>query len=127
MGPDRGMPNVAVFDLEINPDASRLVAFTYGRGAFMLPLSPSCPSIICPPSQSVPAASTAGAVVNYPLPTAGDNCPGLTVVCNFRDRCSPSAPDSHLHGYGSIRDPGDLHIYGNGHRSLLHCGQQHKR
>jgi hypothetical protein len=35
MGPESGMPNVAVFDLEISA-AGRLVAFTHGRGAFAL-------------------------------------------------------------------------------------------
>jgi hypothetical protein len=36
MGPEAGMPNVAVFDLKINPMTGTLVAFTYGRGAFAL-------------------------------------------------------------------------------------------
>jgi hypothetical protein len=39
MGPESGMPNVAVFDLEISQGAARLLAFTHGRGAFAL-LSP---------------------------------------------------------------------------------------
>jgi photosystem II stability/assembly factor-like uncharacterized protein len=39
IGPERGIPNVAVFDLQISPGAGRLVAFTHGRGAFAL-LSP---------------------------------------------------------------------------------------
>jgi len=30
-----GMPNVAVFDIEINPFTDRVVAFTHGRGAFV--------------------------------------------------------------------------------------------
>ena len=36
MGPESGMPNVAVFDLEIHPTVRRPFAFTYGRGAFVL-------------------------------------------------------------------------------------------
>lgn len=36
MGPEAGMPNVAVFDLKVNPATNRLVAFTHGRGAFVL-------------------------------------------------------------------------------------------
>ena len=36
MGPESGMPNVAVFDVEIHPTARRPFAFTYGRGAFTL-------------------------------------------------------------------------------------------
>lgn len=36
MGPETGMPNVAVFELQINNTTGRLVAFTHGRGAFVL-------------------------------------------------------------------------------------------
>jgi hypothetical protein len=36
MGPESGMPNVAVYDLEIRPAARRRFAFTHGRGAFAL-------------------------------------------------------------------------------------------
>jgi len=36
MGPEVGMPNVLVQDLELNPANGRLLAFTYGRGAFAL-------------------------------------------------------------------------------------------
>jgi uncharacterized repeat protein (TIGR01451 family) len=36
MGPETGMPNVAVFELELNEATDRLVAFTSGRGAFAL-------------------------------------------------------------------------------------------
>jgi Concanavalin A-like lectin/glucanases superfamily len=35
LGPDRGLPNAAVFDLRIDA-ASRLTAFTHGRGVFYL-------------------------------------------------------------------------------------------
>jgi hypothetical protein len=34
MGPEIGMPNVAVFELQINDTTHQLVAFTHGRGAF---------------------------------------------------------------------------------------------
>jgi photosystem II stability/assembly factor-like uncharacterized protein len=33
-----GLPSVAVFDLQINPSAGKLVAFTHGRGAFAIAL-----------------------------------------------------------------------------------------
>lgn len=33
-GPDRGMPNITVNDIQINEDTGRIVAFTHGRGAF---------------------------------------------------------------------------------------------
>ena len=36
MGPASGMPNVAVYDLEIHPTVRRPFAFTFGRGAFTL-------------------------------------------------------------------------------------------
>lgn len=36
MGPATGMPNVAVFELQITHDPDNLVAFTHGRGAFQL-------------------------------------------------------------------------------------------
>jgi hypothetical protein len=35
MGPESGMPNVAVYDLEIHPTVRRPFAFTFGRGAFV--------------------------------------------------------------------------------------------
>ena len=34
-GPESGMPNVAVFDLQVNNATGQLVAFTHGRGAFL--------------------------------------------------------------------------------------------
>jgi uncharacterized repeat protein (TIGR01451 family) len=36
MGPETGLPNVAVFDIQINEPTERVVAFTHGRGAFVL-------------------------------------------------------------------------------------------
>jgi photosystem II stability/assembly factor-like uncharacterized protein len=50
LGADKGLPNLPVLDLEINPNTGRLVAFTFGRGAFMLTLpSPKniAPTIRC--------------------------------------------------------------------------------
>ncbi len=40
------------------------------------------PTIVCPPDQTAIAASSAGAVVNYPAPTAADDRGTPTVVCN---------------------------------------------
>lgn len=34
-GPELGLPNVAVFDLQLNHQTGQLVAFTHGRGAFV--------------------------------------------------------------------------------------------
>jgi photosystem II stability/assembly factor-like uncharacterized protein len=36
MGPEAGVPNVAVFDLQIQASTGKVFAFTFGRGAFML-------------------------------------------------------------------------------------------
>jgi hypothetical protein len=36
MGPASGMPNVPVYDLQINGTTGQMIAFTYGRGAFTL-------------------------------------------------------------------------------------------
>jgi hypothetical protein len=40
MGPDAGIPNVAVFDLQIQVSTRKVFAFTFGRGAFVLTPSP---------------------------------------------------------------------------------------
>ena len=54
MGPETGMPNVAVFDLKINTATNRLVAFTHGRGAFALsPRVPALTAAVLPSSRSV--------------------------------------------------------------------------
>jgi Tol biopolymer transport system component len=40
------------------------------------------PTISCPPNvTSTAAGGTTSAVVNYPQPQAGDNCPGTTILC----------------------------------------------
>ena len=36
MGPATGMPNVAVFDIQVGQQTGQVVAFTHGRGAFVL-------------------------------------------------------------------------------------------
>jgi hypothetical protein len=36
MGPEVGVPNVAVFDLQIQASTRKVFGFTFGRGAFML-------------------------------------------------------------------------------------------
>ncbi|HEV8266691.1 MAG TPA: choice-of-anchor D domain-containing protein, partial [Thermoanaerobaculia bacterium] len=36
MGPETGMPNVAVFELQFGQETGRVGAFTHGRGAFLL-------------------------------------------------------------------------------------------
>jgi hypothetical protein len=36
MGPDAGVPNVAVFDLQLQQGTGKIFAFTFGRGVFVL-------------------------------------------------------------------------------------------
>lgn len=36
MGPETGLPNVAVADVRIHPRTRRVFAFTFGRGVFVL-------------------------------------------------------------------------------------------
>jgi len=36
MGPERGLPNVAVSDVRVHPKTRRVFAFTFGRGVFVL-------------------------------------------------------------------------------------------
>ena len=40
MGPEAGIPNAAVFDLQIQASTGKVFAFTFGRGAFVLTPSP---------------------------------------------------------------------------------------
>ena len=39
------------------------------------------PTITCPSNVTATALGTTSAVVNYPQPQAGDNCPGTTILC----------------------------------------------
>src|SRR5262249_29301047 len=60
LGPATGLPNVPVFDLKINPATNRIVAFTFGRGAYALDTGttpPSGPILTFPPTQSALQAS----------------------------------------------------------------------
>jgi photosystem II stability/assembly factor-like uncharacterized protein len=41
IGPDRGLPDAAIYDIEINPATNQTVVFTHGRGAFQLAPPPS--------------------------------------------------------------------------------------
>jgi hypothetical protein len=61
MGPDTGMPNVAVFDLKIQARTGRVFAFTHGRSAFVLdPNTPSQPPTI---ASFVPTNGPVGTIV----------------------------------------------------------------
>ena len=58
MGPSVGMPNVAVFELDINLTTDRLVAFTHGRSAFRLTATTPTPTVTPTPPPTVTATRT---------------------------------------------------------------------
>ena len=67
MGPETGMPNVAVFDLKVNPTGSRVVAFTHGRGAFALTTATLTAQVSVNPSSFTNGQTlVAGGTVNNP-------------------------------------------------------------
>jgi hypothetical protein len=99
MGPESGMPNVAVFDLEIHPTVRRPFAFTHGRGAFVLAcrsdaecddqnasdgvetcdlVGGRCQAGIAPPTASRTAtpSATATPTVSATITTAPQGCVG---------------------------------------------------
>jgi len=107
LGPESGMPNVAVFDLEIQPTTRRPFAFTHGRGAFVLAcrsdtecddqnasngvetcdlLSGSCQAGVAPPTvsrtatPSATATPTASATVTTARPGCVGDCTGTQTV-----------------------------------------------
>jgi photosystem II stability/assembly factor-like uncharacterized protein len=65
-----GMPNVAVFDLDYNPNTNVLMAGTHGRGTFQI-LLPSSPSI----SALADATTACGLVYTGPTPSASGSPP----------------------------------------------------
>jgi hypothetical protein len=54
MGPETGMPSVAVFELQINHTTNRLVIFTLGRGALKLSVAPQVEVAVDNHPQSCP-------------------------------------------------------------------------
>jgi hypothetical protein len=108
MGPESGMPNVAVFDLQIHPTVRRPFAFTFGRGAFVLAcrsdaecddqnagngvetcdlVSGQCQAGVAPPTASPTAtASTAATPSGTATPT-----PSATVTITTTPTTMPTA------------------------------------
>jgi photosystem II stability/assembly factor-like uncharacterized protein len=78
MGPETGMPNVAVFDLKINPTTNRIMAFTHGRGAWVLTQQLSLVLSVNQPTFAVGQTLVAGGAVTNPgLPGAADFYVGI--------------------------------------------------
>jgi hypothetical protein len=80
MGPEIGMPNVAVFDLKINPATNRIVAFTHGRGAFALTSAPTLNVQVTANQTSFAVGQTlsvGGSVTNPGLSGSADFCAGI--------------------------------------------------
>ncbi|MBI2867289.1 MAG: hypothetical protein HYX97_03005 [Chloroflexi bacterium] len=73
MGPETGMPNVAVFDLQIDHTTGRLVAFTHGRGAFVLVNTTSTTLTVAKTGTGI------GTIISSP---AGITC-GITCTAAF--------------------------------------------
>jgi hypothetical protein len=72
-GPESGMPNVAVFDLQLNNATGQLVAFTHGRGAF---LNTSVTKVDPTPLLAASTLSLAG----QDVPTASAGQTGLRIT-----------------------------------------------
>ena len=74
MGPESGMPNVAVYDIEVHPQTERVFAFTHGRGAF----------IFDPNAANIPPAIASFSPTNGPAGTTvtirGTKFDGATAV-----------------------------------------------
>jgi len=82
MGPDTGLPNVAVLDLKISPNTGRIVAFTFGRGAFTLPLKPrqnTAPTIRSPSQLTVECESATDGLVPLNVHVEDPDGDSLTV------------------------------------------------
>src|SRR5439155_16599320 len=62
MGPETGMPNVAVFELQVSSATGQLVAFTHGRGALALTTRGcSLPTTLIPAAAGPSPGPTSGA------------------------------------------------------------------
>jgi photosystem II stability/assembly factor-like uncharacterized protein len=76
-GPDSGLPNVPIYDLKINPTTDRIVAFTYGRGAFVFDRNATPPSAAPPaiPSTTSTRAAVTGVEYSRTLATSAGKPP----------------------------------------------------
>ncbi len=89
MGPDTGMPNVPVYDIKINPTTGRTIAFTYGRGAYALGLTP--PTLIAGSRSPANGATyiAGGLVPGSWAQVQGVNLSGVTRIWNDSDFAGP--------------------------------------
>lgn len=67
LGPSSGLPNVPVYDLKINPATNRIVAFTFGRGAWTLDRAATPPS---GPLPALPASADLQATLGSAFSTS---------------------------------------------------------
>jgi hypothetical protein len=74
LGPNTGLPNVPIYDLKINPATNRIVAFTYGRGAYSLDsttVPASGPILTISPASSLLSAATSAGYSQNLMATGG--------------------------------------------------------
>ena len=78
MGPETGLPNVAIHDIQINPETDRTVVFTYGRGAFLLTTDAT---ILLRPPTNLHVTSVVGNTVTvaFTAPTLGTTPTGYVL------------------------------------------------
>jgi len=95
MGPATGMPNVAVFDLQINHATGRLVAFTHGRGAFVLATVGICPGGIGPDMDADGVGDACDNCPSVPDPSQSDSDgDAIGDPCD----CAPMTPGTPVPG-----------------------------
>lgn len=75
-GIDVGIPNVPIYDIQINPATDRTIAFTYGRGAYMLMTE----TTVEPPSNLHVVSIVGNAVtIAFTPPTSGPTPTGYVL------------------------------------------------
>jgi hypothetical protein len=90
-GPDSGLPNVAVTDLDLNRTTNRLTAFTYGRSVFMLDIT--TPVAMSSVSASGPAVGLTAAPTQF---TAMVNPTNVATPITYTWSATNQSPVTHL-------------------------------
>ncbi|MFN0123290.1 MAG: SBBP repeat-containing protein, partial [Blastocatellia bacterium] len=84
-GPDKGMPRITVYDLQINARTERVIAFTHGRGAFALERNRADLALT---KTASPNPVIAGQDLRYTL-TVKNNGPDKATEVYLRDTLPP--------------------------------------